>query len=145
MARDAYVTRILARCWRELPEARQDDLAAQLGCDRSLVAHQLGERRKISVDDLEVWCDFLGTIEPLRAVARRLGHDVVPQPARPSPARLEHGGWELLARAGAFGAELGHALEDGAIDADEQARLAQQLRALRETVEGLLARVGGGA
>jgi len=143
--RDAYVTRACERRLREVAEVIQEDLAAALGCDRSLISHRLHLRRPIPADELEVWCDVLDTVEPLRAIARRLGHDVVPL-ARPAAAlTIERGGWDLLRNVGAFGALLGGALEDGSLDDAERAQLRAALVAVRAVVEGLLARLGGEA
>jgi len=144
-AHAGYVTKALDRRLRELPDVVCGDLAAALDCDASLISHRRKGTRPIPADELEVWCDVLDTIEPLRAIARRLGYDVVPLERQAAPCTLERGGWELLAAAAAFGAELGRALEDGALDAAERAQLRAGLVAVREVVEALLARVGGGA
>ena len=141
MGHDPFVQRILAREYAGLPDARQEDLAAQLDCDRSLISHQLHLRRPLDVSVLHIWCDFLGSVESVRAIARRVGHDVVPLERRAAPITLERGGWELLAAAGTFGRRLGQALEDGRLDDMERAQLRAGLRAVREVVEGLLARI----
>jgi hypothetical protein len=139
-APDGYVTRILARHTRD-SEATRGDLARALGCDPSRISHQISGRQAIPADELEVWCDVLGTHEPLEAIADRLGLVVRPKERRVGHATLERGGYELLAHVGHAGAELGQALADGHIDDAERTRIRRALRAARDVLDDLIARV----
>lgn len=140
-APDAYVTRTLQRIARAHPEVHQADLARVLGCDRTRIAHQLAGRQSIPADELEAWCDVFDTLEPLEAIADRLGHHVVPKEREASPLTLERGCWHLLAEVSAFGARLSRALGDGVIDAAERAELRAALVSARTALDGMLARM----
>lgn len=137
---DPYVTRIFARAYREASEVRQADLARALDRDRSGIAHILSGRHVLPADELDVWCDHLGT-EALDAIEDRLGRRASPLERDAAPVTLERGGWSLLAAVSAFGSRLGEALEDGRLDDDERTQLRRQLVAAREIVEGLLAKI----
>lgn len=137
---DPYVTRILARAYREASEVRQADLARATGRDRSGIAHILSGRHVLPADELDAWCDHLGT-EALDAIEDRLGRRAAPKERDAAPVTLERGGWSLLAAVSAFGSRLGEALEDDHLDDSERSQLRRLLVAAREIVEGLLAKI----
>lgn len=146
MGRPDYVTRALARALKAHPEVIQDDLAAALDRDRSAVSHMLrpGSRQHVPADELEVWCDVLGTIEPLEAIARRLGYRLVPQERAAAPLTVERHSWALFGQVSRFGEALAAAIQDGRIDEQERRQLRQLLVGARQLIEGLLARLPEG-
>lgn len=140
---DLYVTRILRRISAAMPEVSQQDLADALGVDRSHVSHQLAGRFRVDANQLDVWCDHLGTWEPLQAIARRLGGRVVPLERRREAAQTFLDGFnELLRDAGLAGYTAGKALADGQLTQAERVALHRQLETVRETVEALQAGLG---
>ena len=141
MRSERYVTATCLRHLRAMPDVIQADLANALRCDRTRVAHILAGRQVLPADELDVWCDVLGTSEPLEAIARRIGMRVVPIDREAPLATLERGAWDLLAAVSGFGRELGHALADGHLDEAERAALRQQLVGAREVVDALIARL----
>ncbi len=140
-ARELYVTRTVARILRERPEVIQSDLASALGCDRTRIAHMLSGRQVLPADELDVVCDVIGTIEPLDAIARRIGHHVVPIEREAATVTIERGAWELLHAVSGFGRDLAGALADGRLDAAERSTLRRQLFAAREVLDGLIAKM----
>jgi hypothetical protein len=142
--RDLYVTRILRRKMAEMSEIKQQEIADALDCDRSHISHQLSGRFRLSADDLDVWCDHLDTVEPLQAIARRIGMRVVP--AAKSSVRVERflDGFNLLLKeSGLAGYTAGGMLADGVLCADDRVSLYRQLEVVRETAEALQALLGG--
>lgn len=138
--RDPYVTRILARAFREASEIKQQDLARALDRDRSGVSHMLHGRQVVPADELDIFCDYLGT-EALEAIADRLGMRVTPKEREAAPVTIERGAWALLSAVSAFGQRLGDAMADGHLDLVERDALRRQLVAARELVEGMLAKI----
>lgn len=136
-----YITKILKRRMRELPDVVQDDLASALGRDRSGIAHQLAGRHHVIADELDVWCDVLDTIEPLEALARRLGYQLMPQEREAAPLTVQRHSWSLFGEVGRFGEVLAAALEDGRLDPAERTLLHRALVEVRRIVDGLLARL----
>lgn len=136
-APEDYITPILRRLWSTANGHRQEDLAALLGCDRTRIAHQLAGRQAIPAHELEVWCDFFGTTEPLDAVARRLGSKVVPEERHGSVQSLERGAFALFAAVG----EVGRVFADGQVEPHEIPIVRSSLRATIETGEALLAKI----
>lgn len=140
---DRYVTRILRRVCQGLPDLSQQDLADALQVDRSHISHQLAGRFRVSADELAIWCDHLGTIEPLQAIARRLNYRLVPiEQRRASPQRFLDGFNELLRDSGLAGYTAGTALADGVLVEAERIDLHRQLETLIETAEALQAALG---
>lgn len=136
-APEDYVTPILRRLWSTATGHRQDDLAVMLGCERSRIAHQLAGRQCIPGHELEIWCDFFGTTEPIDAIARRLGSKVVPEERQGSPASVERGAFALFATVG----EVGRVFADGHLEDHEIPIVRSALRATIEAGEALLAKI----
>lgn len=125
-------------------------IAVLAGVDRSTVSHWLsddGERRySVPLDALPAIIDALDNTDVLRAIADEVGLEVVPR-SRPttSPVALEAGVWDLLGHASSIGRDVRQAVEDGTVDDGEALKLHVQLTALRDLVEGMLARLPKGA
>ena len=143
MSRTAgYVTRIVARLMRETPDVVQRDIARALGVDRSRISQQLTGRYALPADDLEVYCDYLDTVEPLEAIADRLGYRLVPH-ERHAPARtVQRASWQLMREVGEFGEALGLALDDGDLSDDERQTLRRALADVRRVTDAMVARLG---
>lgn len=141
-----YVTRILARRLRELPEVIQDDLASALDRDRSAISHMLAGRHNLPADELETWCDVLETIEPLEAIARRLGYRLTPLPKNTptSGATVERRSWDLLRLVGSYGEALASRMHDGPLCEADRETLGRLLADLGHAVEELRVRLAPG-
>lgn len=149
MPRDRHLTRMVAALVRRDPGA-VGRIAALAGCDRSTVSHWLsddGERRySVPLDALPSIIDALDNVDILKAIGDEVGCEVVPK-SRPttSPVPLESGVWDLLGHASTIGTEVRHAVEDGEVSVAEGEKLRVQLSALRDLVEGMMARLPRGA
>lgn len=140
-APEDFVLPILRRLWSTADGHRQDDLAGLLGCERSRISHQLAGRQCLPAHELVVWCDFFGTLEPLDALARRLGSRVVPAEREAAPVTLERGAFALMSMTGKVGELLGAALDDGHIDDQERTLVRAALQGVAETAEALRAKI----
>lgn len=149
MPRDRRLTRMVGSLVRRDPGA-VGRIAALAGVDRSTVSHWVsddGERRySVPLDALPAIIDALDNTDILRAIADEVGLEVVPK-ARPtaSPVALDSGVWDLLGHASSIGSEVRRAVEDGIVTTDEATRLRTSLGALRDLVEGMMARLPRGA
>lgn len=149
MPRDRHLTRMVAALCRRDPGA-VGRIAALSGVDRSTVSHWLsddGERRySVPLDALPAIIDALDNTDILRAIGDEVGVEVgveVGPKTRPtaSPVHLEVGVWDLLGHASTIGASVRHAVEDGVVTPAESDKLRVQLSALRDLVEGMMARL----
>lgn len=141
MKPDNYLRPILKRLWKGATEAKQEDLAALLDCDRSRISHQVAGRHALPAHELDVWCDFFDTDELLSAVARRINRKVVPLERTAAASTVIRGLLGVVSAAGKLSQDLAEVLDDDAVDAQEQADMRAALRLLIERAEAALARM----
>lgn len=139
--RPLYVEACLRRLLREAGDITQGNLAADLGCDRSLLSKQFSGDRTLPASELDVWCTNLDSVEPLALVAERIGdgYRVVPMDEPASVVSLERGSFRLLGAVGTYAANFEKALGDDVLDEQDRAQLRANLLAARSCIDALLA------